>query len=145
MNTFSESAVMSLRNVRLLATIVGGIGVLWGTIETLVALEILGSDSALSPISGRTGWGIGLGMLAVWLCALAGAALTMRFPAWGTTLLFVGGSGGFLLVGAPWIIPGILLSAAAWLALLGIRNPFAAEMEAEAAARAAAAQSPPAA
>jgi hypothetical protein len=137
-----ESSLWSLRNLRLLAVVVGAVGVIWGTIETLVALEVLDSESALSPLDGRTGWGIGLGMLAVWLCALAGTVLTLRFPAWGTTLLFIGGCGGFLLVGAPWIVPGILLSGASWLALLGIKNPFAAEMEAEAAATTAAQAEP---
>lgn len=137
-----ESSFMSLRNLRLLATVVGAIGVVWGSIETLVGLEILDSDFVLSPISGRTGWGIGLGMLAIWLCGLAGAAVTVRYPAWGATLLFVAGSGGFLLVGAPWVIPGTLLSAAAWLALLGVPNPFAAEMAAEEEAARAQAQPP---
>lgn len=136
MTDLNESTFFSLRNLRVLAVVVGAVGVIWGIIETLVALEVLDADSPLSPIDGRTGWGIGLGMLAVWLCAVAGAGLTLRYPAWGTTLLFIGGSGGFLLVGAPWIVPGILLSGAAWLALLGIHNPFEDEMRADAAARA---------
>ncbi|MEQ9094516.1 MAG: hypothetical protein RLN63_10455, partial [Miltoncostaeaceae bacterium] len=58
-----------------------------------------------------------------------------RYPAAAASLLFVGACAGFFLVGSPWIGPGALLAAASWLALLGIANPFQAELDREAAAR----------
>lgn len=122
---------LSLRNMRILSMVVGAAGVLWGVIETLVALEVLAADSWLSPIGGRTGWGIGVGMLAIWLLGAGGVAVANRYPAAASILFFFAGSGGFLIVGAPWLMPGILLSAASWLALLAVKNPFEEEMARE--------------
>jgi hypothetical protein len=119
---------LTLRNLRLLSLVVGAVGVLWGVIETLVALEVLSADSWLSPIGGRTGWGIGVGMLAIWLLGVGGVVVANRYPAAASILFFCAGSGGFLLVGAPWLMPGIFLSVASWLALLAVKNPFEEEM-----------------
>ena len=128
MTDLHAPAFLSLRNLRMLSLVVGAVGVLWGVVETLVALEVLAADSWLSPIGGRTGWGIGVGMLAIWLLGAAGVVVANRYPAAASILFFCAGSGGFLLVGAPWLIPGILLSAASWLALLAVHNPFEEEM-----------------
>lgn len=130
------SALLSnLALMRRAALVLGAAGVVWGVIETLVGLEVLAADVALSPLDGRTGSAIGIGVLVAWLCGLGGTALVTRHPAIGATLLFLAASGGFLLVGAPWIGPGVLFSLAAWFALLAIPNPFQGEMDREAADR----------
>jgi hypothetical protein len=110
---------------------IGAIGALWGIVPLLVALEVLGEGNVLSLGDGRSGWGIGLGLLAAWLCGVAGVALIGRYTALAATLLFVAACAGFLLVGAPWIGPGTLLAVSSWLTLLGTENPFEAEMQRE--------------
>jgi hypothetical protein len=122
--------------LRRTAQIVGAAGVVWGLAPVLVALEVLGEDSALAIGDGRIGWGIGLGVLAAWLCGAAGVAVAGRYAAVSATLLFLSACAGFLLVGTPWIGPGTLLAVASWIALLGTDNPFEAEMERERAERA---------
>jgi hypothetical protein len=132
----SSFSLPPLPVLRRAAQIIGAVGALWGLAPLLVALEVLGEDSALAIGDGRIGWGIGLGALAAWLCGVAGVALVGRYTALSATLLFIGACAGFLLVGAPWIGPGTLLAVASWLALLGTENPFEAEMERERAERA---------
>lgn len=134
--------ISNLVLLRRLALVLGAAGVVWGAIETLVALDVLAADSALSPLDGRTGFGIGLAALACWLGAAAGTAVVLRYTAAAATLLFLAACGGFAALGATWIGPGTLMAMASWSALLGITNPFQAEMDREAAARAAAARNP---
>lgn len=131
----------NLALLRRIAVALGLIGVVWGAAVTLVAMEVVGADSPLSPVDGRSGFGIGLGTLAAWLACAAGTAMIPRLPSVASALLFLGACAGFFLVGAPWIGPGTVLASASWLALLGIPNPFQAEMDREAAARATAAGS----
>ena len=129
--SFANPAIQSR-----IATVSGAIGVVWGAVEALVALEVISSGSAISSFDGRTGWGVGLVMVALWLGAAAAVVLIGRMPALAASLLFVAACGGFLAVGEPWIGPGSFLAVASWFALLCTPNPFAAEREREAAARA---------
>lgn len=125
---------LPLDALRRVALVIGAIGALWSIIETLVALDVLGDGTPLSPFDGRESTAIGLVTLALTLAAIAGAALTLRVPSATASLLFVAACGGFLAVGAPWIIPGTLLAVASWLALLSTPNPFEEELDRERAA-----------
>lgn len=131
MNENREFLGLTPTMLRRIAVLLGALGVVWGAIEALVALEILDADSALSPFDGRTGMVLGVATAVVWLCGVGGVALVQGRPALACALLFTAGSGGFILVGAPWIGPGTLLSLGSWAALMAIPNPFGREMSEE--------------
>ena len=120
--------------LRRFTQVVAGIGVIWGAIPVLVALDVLDENSALLIGSGRIGWGLGVAELVAWLCAIAGVVIVMNRTALAAALIFIAALAGFLLLGGMWIGPGILLGIAAWSALLGIDNPFEDEMRQERAA-----------
>ncbi|MFP5451453.1 MAG: hypothetical protein ACLGG9_06835 [Thermoleophilia bacterium] len=85
----SSFSLPPLPVLRRAAQIIGAVGALWGLAPLLVALDVLGEGSALAVGDGRTGWGIGLGMVAVWLCGAAGAVLVGRYTALSATLQFI--------------------------------------------------------
>jgi hypothetical protein len=87
------------------------------------------------PFDGRVGDAAGLAALACALVGLAGALLAPRRPAWSCAFTFLAGFSGFLAVGAGWLLPGLLLTAASCAALAAIENPFAGEIAAERARR----------
>ncbi len=63
------------------------------------------------------------------IVTVGGAIVVRRSPALGSTLLYIGGCGGFLACGGIWLIPGLVTLVAANLALWAIRDPFADDTE----------------
>jgi hypothetical protein len=130
---------LPLETLNRAAQLIGAVGALWAVYETLVAFDVLPDGVAFSPFDGREGFSIGLAMVALSIASIAGVLVVRRLPALTATLLFIAACGGFLAVGAPWIMPGVLLAVASWFALLATRNPFQEEIareRAEAAAQA---------
>ncbi|MBM3664574.1 MAG: hypothetical protein FJW92_02110 [Actinobacteria bacterium] len=58
------------------------------------------------------------------LLTAGGAIVVRRSPALGSTLMYIGGCGGFLACGGIWLIPGTITLVAANLALWAIADPF---------------------
>jgi hypothetical protein len=122
MAEISERGV--LRAGAMAAGLAGG---LWGVAAALVALDVLPA-AAVHPLEGRVGDAAGVATLVLALLGLAGAVMARRRPAWSCALLFTAGFAGFFSVGAGWLLPGLLLSAASCAALAAIENPFAEEI-----------------
>lgn len=69
------------------------------------------------------GWAGAVTFLMALLTA-GGAIVVRRSPALGSTLMYIGGCGGFLACGGIWLIPGTITLVAANLALWAIADPF---------------------
>jgi hypothetical protein len=104
--------------------VVGVIGGMLGVLASLVPLEVSDVGGVFGLIDGRTGTVVGLVTLLMALICVAGGVAGLRSPALASTLLYIGGCGGFLACGGTWLIPGVITLIAANVALWAISNPY---------------------
>jgi hypothetical protein len=112
------------QRLRPICAVVGGIGAVLGLMAAFVALEITTFGGVFDTFSSRTGGWAGAVTMLMALISIGGAIVVRRSPALGATLLYIGGSVGFLACGGIWLIPGIIILVAANLALWAITDPF---------------------
>jgi hypothetical protein len=112
------------QRLRPICAVIGGIGAVLGVMAALVALEVTTFGGIFDTFASRSGGWAGAVAMLMALITIGGAIVVRRSPALGTTLLYVGGCGGFLACGGIWLIPGIVILVAANLALWAISDPF---------------------
>ena len=126
----ASSSRRGRRAVALVALAGGAIGVA----VALRALDVHDLAEALDHLSFRIGRDHGLWALGLAVLGLAAAALAPRRLAWSAVLAGLAGIGGFLAVGALWLLPGALLLAASFAGLALVEDPVSAAAREEGAA-----------
>lgn len=122
----TDAAPTSLQErLRPICAIIGAIGAVLSVLAAFVAIEAFSLGGIFYTFSYHSGGWAGAVAFLMALMTVGGAIVVRHSPALGSTLLYVGGCGGFLACGGIWLIPGLVTLVAANLALWAITDPFA--------------------
>ncbi len=110
--------------LRPVCAVLGGIGAVLSVLASFVAVEAFSMGGIFYKLEYRAGGWAGAVAFLMALLTVGGAIVVRRSPALGSTLLYIGGCGGFLACGGIWLIPGTITLVAANLALWAITDPF---------------------
>ncbi|MBM3633732.1 MAG: hypothetical protein FJW99_00310 [Actinobacteria bacterium] len=110
--------------LRPVCAVLGGIGALLSVLASFVAVEASSMGGIFYTLGYHSGGWAGAVAFLMALITVGGALVVRRSPALGSTLMYVGGCGGFLACGGIWLIPGTITLVAANLALWAITDPF---------------------
>ncbi len=122
----STGRVASLQQrLRPACAVIGGVGAVLSLLAAFVAIDAFSLGGVFYTFDYRTGGWAGAVAFLMAIVTVGGAIVVRRSPALGSTLLYIGGCGGFLACGGIWLIPGLVTLVAANLALWAIRDPFA--------------------
>ena len=121
----SDSAQPSLQErLRPVCAVIGGIGAVLSVLASFAAVEALSMGGFFYTLEYHAGGWAGAIAFLMALLTVGGAIVVRRSPALGSTLMYIGGCGGFLACGGIWLIPGTVTLVAANLALWAITDPF---------------------
>jgi len=122
----STGRVASLQpHLRPACAVIGGVGAVLSVLAAFVAIDAFSLGGVFYTFDYRNGGWAGAVAFLMAIITVGGAIVVRRSPALGSTLLYIGGCGGFLACGGIWLIPGLITLVAANLALWAIRDPFA--------------------
>lgn len=110
--------------LRPVCAVLAAIGAAISVLAALVAVEAFSLGALFHALPYRDGGWSGAVAFLMALLTVGGALVVRRSPALGSTLLYIGGCGGFLACGGIWLVPGTITLVAANLALWAIRDPF---------------------
>lgn len=99
--------------MRTTAMVLGIVGGVFGIIFSLLAMLIGGAGAALNAEGGGTVTVLGFVAFFLAVAAIVGGALANKSPKASWIILLITGAIGFIAISAFWILPGILLIAAA--------------------------------
>lgn len=104
--------------------VLGGIGAVLSVLASFVAVEAFSMGGFFYTLEYHSGGWSGAVAFLMAMLTVGGAIVVRRSPALGSTLMYIGGCGGFLACGGIWLIPGTITLVAANLALWAITDPF---------------------
>lgn len=110
--------------LRPLCAVLGGIGAVLSVLASFVAVEAFSMGGIFYTLEYHSGGWAGAVAFLMAMLTVGGAIVVRRSPALGSTLMYIGGCGGFLACGGIWLIPGTVTLVAANLALWAITDPF---------------------
>lgn len=110
--------------LRPVCAVLGGIGAVLSVLASFVAVEAFSMGGIFYTLEYHSGGWAGAVAFLMALLTVGGAIVVRRSPALGSTLMYIGGCGGFLACGGIWLIPGTITLVAANLALWAITDPF---------------------
>ena len=110
--------------LRPVCAVLGGIGAVLSVLASFVAVEAFSMGGIFYTLEYHSGGWAGAVAFLMAMLTVGGAIVVRRSPALGSTLMYIGGCGGFLACGGIWLIPGTITLVAANLALWAITDPF---------------------
>jgi len=110
--------------LRPVCAVLGGIGAVLSVLASFVAVEAFSMGGFFYTLEYHSGGWSGAVAFLMAMLTVGGAIVVRRSPALGSTLMYIGGCGGFLACGGIWLIPGTITLVAANLALWAITDPF---------------------
>ena len=110
--------------LRPVCAVLGGIGAVLSVLASFVAVEAFSMGGIFYTLEYHSGGWSGAVAFLMAMLTVGGAIVVRRSPALGSTLMYIGGCGGFLACGGIWLIPGTITLVAANLALWAITDPF---------------------
>ena len=110
--------------LRPVCAVLGGIGAVLSVLASFVAVEAFSMGGIFYTLEYHAGGWAGAVAFLMAMLTVGGAIVVRRSPALGSTLMYIGGCGGFLACGGIWLIPGTITLVAANLALWAITDPF---------------------
>ena len=110
--------------LRPVCAVIGGIGAVLSVLASFAAVEAFSMGGFFYTLDYHAGGWAGAIAFLMALLTVGGAIVVRRSPALGSTLMYIGGCGGFLACGGIWLIPGTVTLVAANLALWAITDPF---------------------
>ena len=110
--------------LRPVCAVLGGIGAVLSVLASFVAVEAFSMGGIFYTLEYHAGGWSGAVAFLMAMLTVGGAIVVRRSPALGSTLMYIGGCGGFLACGGIWLIPGTITLVAANLALWAITDPF---------------------
>ena len=110
--------------LRPVCAVLGGIGAVLSVLASFVAVEAFSMGGIFYTLEYHSGGWAGAVAFLMAMLTVGGALVVRRSPALGSTLMYIGGCGGFLACGGIWLIPGTVTLVAANLALWAITDPF---------------------
>ena len=110
--------------LRPVCAVLGGIGAVLSVLASFVAVEAFSMGGIFYTLEYHSGGWAGAVAFLMAMLTVGGAIVVRRSPALGSTLMYIGGCGGFLACGGIWLIPGTVTLVAANLALWAITDPF---------------------
>ena len=110
--------------LRPVCAVLGGIGAVLSVLASFVAVEAFSMGGFFYTLEYHSGGWAGAVAFLMAMLTVGGAIVVRRSPALGSTLMYIGGCGGFLACGGIWLIPGTITLVAANLALWAITDPF---------------------
>ena len=110
--------------LRPVCAVLGGIGAVLSVLAAFVAVEAFSMGGIFYTFEYHAGGWAGAVAFLMALLTVGGALVVRKSPALGSTLMYIGGCGGFLACGGIWLIPGLITLVAANLALWAISDPF---------------------